>query len=216
MKNTLKLPLLKEIKRYVSNLWFKYVKNPFYYRLIVEPRLKKEREAARQKTIKDFEEKQKTAVSKIKSIMYHEKVFHENNPKFNYLNEKLIEGRAHVIEMSPFMRRTPLFYEPEICEIHNETIHTKTDDIHNIILQENEKTRTLLRKQQIKLDRSVEPKPNKKATFFTEKETTATKADNNEGAVSLNQLREWDSEDAKLKHERFMKDLNSVFKNYKD
>lgn len=215
MKNKSKLSLLKRIKRYVSNLWFKYVKNPFYYRLIVEPRVKKEKELARKKTIKDFEEKQKTAVSRIKDIMYHEKVFHENNPKFDYLNQKLVEGREHVIEMSPFMRRTPLFYEPEICEIHNETIHTKTDDIHKIILQEDEKSRISLRKQKIKLDRSVEPKPNKKATFFSEKKTTAEKVDNVENNVSLNQLREWDSESVKLKHERFIKDLNTVLKNSK-
>jgi len=215
MKTKLNLSLFKRVKTYISNLWFKFVKNPFYYRLIVEPRVKRQREAARQKTIKDFEEKQKTAVSRIKNIMNHEKVYHENNPKLDYLNQKLVEGREHIIKMSPYINLTPFFYEPEICEIHNETIHTKTDDIHKIILEENEKSRVLLRKQQIKLDRSVEPKPNKKATFFTEKETTATNDGDDKNIVSLNQLRAWNSEEAKLKNERFIKDLNNVFKNYK-
>lgn len=139
---------------YVSNLWFRYVKNPFYYRLIVEPKVKKAREEERKKLIKDFEEKQKTTLARIKEVMYHEKVYHENNPKLDYLNQKLVEGRAHVIEVSPFMNRTPFFYEPEICEIHNETLDTKKDGIHKVILNDNKTMQELLRKQKLKADRS--------------------------------------------------------------
>jgi hypothetical protein len=209
-----KSTLFNRIRIYVSNLWFRYVKNPFYYRLIVEPRVKREREAAKRKTIKDFEEKQKAAVSRIKEIMYHEKVYHENNPKIDYFNEKLIESRMCINE-TPKNRFSPLFYEPEICEIHNETIHNKTDDINKIILQEKEKSSVLLKKQELKLNRFVEPKPNKKTTFFSEKETASTNDGDDKNTVSLNQLREWDSEEAKLKNERFIKDLNTVLKNYK-
>lgn len=154
MKTKSTLSLFKRFKIYVSNLWFKYVKNPFYYRLIVEPKVKKAREEERKKLIKDFEEKQKTTLARIKEVMYHEKVHHENNPKLDYLNQKLVEGRAHVIEMSPFMNRTPFFYEPEICEIHNETLDTKKDNIFKVILNDNKTTQELLRKQRLKADRS--------------------------------------------------------------
>jgi len=152
MKKKSTLLLFEKIRVYVSNLWFIYVKNPFYYRLIVEPRLKREREKERAKIIKDFEENQKTSIDRVKNIMYHEKVYHENNPKLDYLNQKLVEGRAHVNEMVPFMSRIPFFYEPEICDIHNETLDTKKDDIHKVILNDNKLLQELLRKQKIKAD----------------------------------------------------------------
>lgn len=135
---------------YVSNLWFRYVKNPFYYRLIVEPKAKRERERKRKEIIKDFEQKQKAAVSRIKEVMYHEKVYHENNPKLDYLNQKLVEGREHIIQMSPLIHRTPFFYEPEICEIHNETLDTKKDNLHKVILNDDNLARESIRKQDIR------------------------------------------------------------------
>ena len=153
MKNN-QLTTIKKIKIYLSNLWFKFVKKPFYYDLIVEPKIKKEHAIKIAKQKKEFEEKQKVSLQRIKDVMFHEKVYLENNPKFNYLNQKLVEGRAHVIEVSPFMNRTPFFYEPEICEIHNETLDTKKDGIHKVILNDNKTMQELLRKQKLKADRS--------------------------------------------------------------
>jgi len=207
MKNTKKIPLLKKIKIYISNLWFKYVKNPFY----LQPKIKKEAEKRKKTLIKNFEEKQKTAVSRIKDIMYHENVYNENNPKTNYFNEKLIEGRKRVNEMSAFTQRTPFLYDPEICDIHNETIHEKKDTIDKIILEEDNFSKKLLKKQEIKLNRLSNNK-NKKNIFTSEKKDVLNNSGDTENIVSLNQLREWDSEENKQKHEKFIKDLNSLLK----
>jgi hypothetical protein len=207
MKNTKKIPLLKKIKIYISNLWFKYVKNPFY----LQPKIKKEAEKRKKTLIKNFEEKQKTAVSRIKDIMYHENVYNENNPKTNYFNEKLIEGRKRVNEMSAFTQRTPFLYDPDICDIHNETIHEKKDTIDKIILEEDNFSKKLLKKQEIKLNRLSNNK-NKKNIFTSEKKDVLNNSGDTENIVSLNQLREWDSEENKQKHEKFIKDLNSLLK----
>jgi hypothetical protein len=82
--------------------------------------------------------------------MYHETLYHENNPKLDYLNQKLVEGREHIIQMSPLIHRTPFFYEPEICEIHNETLDTKKDNLHKVILNDDNLARESIRKQAIR------------------------------------------------------------------
>jgi hypothetical protein len=102
MKNN-QLTKIKKIKIYLSNLWFSYIKKPFYYDLIVEPRIKKEHAIKIAKLKKEFEQKQKTSIQRIKEVMFHEKVYFENNPKFNYLNQKLVEGRENVNKMSKYV-----------------------------------------------------------------------------------------------------------------
>jgi hypothetical protein len=200
---------LTKIKKYFSNLWFRYIKKPFYYDLIVEPRIKKEHAAKIAKQKKEFEEKQKISVQRIKDVMFHETVYHENNPKFNYLNQKLVEGRENVNKMSKFLANTPFFYEPEICDIHNETLRLKNKNIHQIIMDEHELAIHSLKNQEKKVGGTLDIKPK------LDKKTVSNKGfldtvDEVENIVSLNQLREWDSEEEKLKHEKLINNLNSV------
>jgi hypothetical protein len=210
MKNN-QLTTIKKIKIYLSNLWFKFVKKPFYYDLIVEPKIKKEHAIKIAKQKKEFEEKQKVSLQRIKDVMFHEKVYLENNPKFNYLNQKLVEGRENVNNMSKFIAKTPFFYEPEICDIHNETLHLKNKSIHQIIMDENNLVIHSLKNQEKKVGGTTDtiPKSNKKTVTDGDFLDTVDKIEN---IVSLNQLREWDSEEERLKHEKFINNLNSVLK----
>ena len=210
MKNN-QLTTIKKIKIYLSNLWFKFVKKPFYYDLIVEPKIKKEHAIKIAKQKKEFEEKQKVSLQRIKDVMFHEKVYLENNPKFNYLNQKLVEGRENVNKMSEYIAKTPFFYEPEICDIHNETLHLKNKTTHQIIMDENNLAMRSLKNQEKKIDGvlNIKPKSDKKTVSDRDFLDTVDKIEN---IVSLNQLREWDSEEERLKHEKFINNLNSVLK----
>ena len=210
MKNN-QLTTIKKIKIYLSNLWFKFVKKPFYYDLIVEPKIKKEHAIKIAKQKKEFEEKQRVSLQRIKDVMFHEKVYLENNPKFNYLNQKLVEGRENVNKMSEYIAKTPFFYEPEICDIHNETLHLKNKTTHQIIMDENNLAMRSLKNQEKKIDGvlNIKPKSDKKTVSDRDFLDTVDKIEN---IVSLNQLREWDSEEERLKHEKFINNLNSVLK----
>jgi hypothetical protein len=201
MKNN-QLSTIKKIKIYLSNLWFKFVKKPFYYDLIVEPRLKKEHANKIAKQKKQFEEKQKVSVQRIKDVMFHEKVYLENNPKVNYLNQKLVEGRENVNKMSKHIAKTPFFYEPEICDIHNETLHLKNKSTHQIIMDENNLAIRSLKNQEKKIDGAlnIKPKSDKKTVSDVDFLDAVDEVDN---IVSLNQLREW---------EKLFNNLNSVLK----
>jgi hypothetical protein len=152
MKTKLTLSLFTRFKTYVSNLWFKYVKNPFYYRLIVEPKAKREKEKKRKEIIKNFEVNQKTLQSRVKEIMYHEKVYCENNPKLDYLNQKLVEGREHIIQISPAMKRIPFLYEPDVVEIHNENYHNNKFTLSEILKKNSEASKNALKQQAKKHD----------------------------------------------------------------
>lgn len=74
MKNN-QLTKIKKIKIYLSNLWFRYIKKPFYYDLIVEPRIKKEHAIKIAKLKKEFEQKQKTSIQRIKEVMFYNEDF---------------------------------------------------------------------------------------------------------------------------------------------
>jgi hypothetical protein len=200
MKNN-QLTTIKKIKIYLSNLWFKFVKKPFYYDLIVEPRIKKEHANKIAKQKKQFEEKRKVSIQRIKDIMFHEKMYFENNPNVNYLNQKLVEGRENVNKMSKYIAKTPFFYEPEICDIHNETLHLKNKTIHQIIMDENNLAIDSLKNQVKKIGGAlnIKPKSDKKTVSDVGFLHAVDEVDN---TVSLNQLREWDSEEERIWLER--------------
>jgi hypothetical protein len=141
--------------------------------------------------------------------LFHETVYHENNPKFNYLNQKLVEGRENVNKMSKFLANTPFFYEPEICDIHNETLHLKNKNIHQIIMDEHELAMHSLKNQEKKVGGTLDIKPKLDKKTVSDMGFLDT-VDEGGDIVSLNQLREWDSEEERLKHEKLINNLNSV------
>jgi len=105
MKHT----IIKRIKLFLNNLWFKYVTNPIQKRIKLRAKLKEE------KIEKDkFEKTHSVELKRVKYLMFGE----GKDPKQVFLDEELIKGSKHV---NTFKKYTgPSFYEPEICEIHNE------------------------------------------------------------------------------------------------
>jgi hypothetical protein len=149
-----KATIPQKIKTFFNNLVFKYITNP---------RLKKENKIKVEKFKKDFEEKQRAAVKRVKEIMFHDKVRSDNNNKLEYLNKKLVEGRNNVIKESKYVSHIPAFYEPEICEIHNESLHLKRKNFNELILEEDEVARLTLKKQTDKIGQWDVAKP---STFW--------------------------------------------------
>jgi len=55
--------------------------------------------------------------------------------KFEYWDDKLVEGRKHVNEFSKY--KAPSFYDPEICDIHNENLDNPSlINYHTLILSD--------------------------------------------------------------------------------
>lgn len=149
-----KITIFQKVKTFFKNLVFKY---------ITTPRLKKEKAIKVEKIKKNFEEKQKVTLKRIKEIMFHDKVYLDNNNKLEYLNKKLVEGRNNVIKESKYVSHIPAFYEPEICEIHNENLHLKRKNFNELILEEDEVARLTLKKQTDKIGQWDVAKP---STFW--------------------------------------------------
>jgi hypothetical protein len=200
--------LFTRFRIYVSNLWFKYVKNPFYYRLIVEPKAKREKEKQRKEIIKNFEVNQKTLQSRVKEIMYHEKVYCENNPKLDYLNQKLVEGREHIIQISPAMKRIPFLYEPDVVEIHNENYHNNKFTLSEILKKNSEASKNALKQQAKKHGCFFIGNTNQitfpRVTTINPKEKTNTIEN-----LSLNEVREMKTDEARVRFARLEEDLKS-------
>jgi hypothetical protein len=209
MKTKLTLSLFTRFRIYVSNLWFKYVKNPFYYRLIVEPKAKREKEKKRKEIIKNFEVNQKTLQSRVKEIMYHEKVYCENNPKLDYLNQKLVEGREHTIQISPAMKRIPFLYEPDVVEIHNENYHNNKFTLSEILKKNSEASKNALKQQAEKHGCFFMGNTNQitspRVTTINPKEKTSTIEN-----LVLNDIRKIKTDEARVRFARLEEDLKAM------
>lgn len=137
--------LISKFKTYVKNVWFKYVKGP-----LLNKELKKKRDAEIIKIKEEFEKKQKVAVERVKDIMYHEKYIVKNYPKTEYHNEKLLENRQNMINNHHLIKKIPFFYEPDICDIHNETIKDKKEDLKTLIEKSKAESFSNLKQQEKK------------------------------------------------------------------
>ncbi len=133
------LSFIKRIKFFIKNVWFKFIINPIQKRKDLKLKLKYD------KLVKEnFEKMFKTDLSEVKNIMY----FNPNNKTNNTeLNQFLFEGRQHMLESNCIVK-SPLLYEPEICDIHNE--HLNNPNLVSyayLIKKESEATKALLKEQ---------------------------------------------------------------------
>lgn len=131
---------MKRIKNFINNLIFKYFKEPRQKReALVEQKL------ALANIESNFEATHHTNISEVKRLMNF-KLGVESNPKFEYWNGKLIEARQ-----TNEYPHSPVFYEPEICEIHNENLDSPfLSDYNTVLERDNLISSNLIRKQVIK------------------------------------------------------------------
>lgn len=100
---------ITRIKFFVKTLWSKYVTKPRAIKKEV-----KRKEIERKRVIKSFEQTYGVSHAEVTALMSGKFTEQTND---DYLNEKLAEVRK---KMQYVHNRTPNFYEPEICDIHNE------------------------------------------------------------------------------------------------
>lgn len=147
MKKT-KKTLFQKIKSYFKNLWFKYVINPKFER----EKIKKAKDEAN-KHKENFEKLHNTAVEHVKQLMFHDKVKCEHHGgRLDFRNEELLKGRKHILKYHKYISRTPKFYEPEICEIHNEHLNLGGSSLKAIMDKQDKLSYDDLKKQQNKLN----------------------------------------------------------------
>jgi hypothetical protein len=142
-----------KIKRFFFNLWFKYIKLPYLNYLD-----KKNERDFKKNVIKSFEKQFHVHPDVIKeAIIANEKINWGKKPnvKFTYdeyqifLTEELKKSAI----LTQKTRKSPFFYDPEIIDIHNESvIDKKGKPLNKIILEETENCENTLKKQNLKLD----------------------------------------------------------------
>jgi hypothetical protein len=100
--------------------------------------------------IENFEKTYKVSVKEINEIIKQPKVYSETILKRGYHNDKLKEGREHILKIDKFVKKTPFIYEPEIIDIHNENCHNNKFTLDELIKKENNLSYDFLKKQENK------------------------------------------------------------------
>ena len=154
MKKTVKknkLSVASKIKSLASTVWFKYVKNPIanlWYRKVKKPYLARKEEKARLgeiKRIQDAFSKGFANHAEVTKLMYTtawEQTNHEN------LTKDLLANRREML----FNNKTPMLYEPEIIEIHNENLNPNNPTLTYVINKDRDNATEALNYQKKMLD----------------------------------------------------------------
>lgn len=133
MKKSLKYRIIHnfyKVKNYFESIWFKYVTNP---------KLIREKAKNDNKSKVEFEGKHNVNLKRVNELMYHSDI--DYNLKKDYHNQKLLEARQDYhkyVELNKYYIKPPMFYEPEICDIHNESLeHINPNALKDLIKYEN-------------------------------------------------------------------------------
>lgn len=153
-KNTLKTKLknLKTaIRIKISNLFYRWVKKP-----IQDRKQRKLVEKAQRDLIKSFE---KSFNVNHNEILRLNKMVNTNfslSEKQTYLNQKLKEGAE---AMAGYTNKSPMFYDPEIINIHNDFNELKEKPtLYEIIKEESDLNSKRFREQEYQFYRENYPK----------------------------------------------------------
>jgi hypothetical protein len=153
-KNAIKKRLKKiifDIKNYIPLLIYRFIKKP-----IQEKKERKLVEEAKKDLIKNFEKSfnvNHKEILKLNSVVNTD--FSLSDRK-RYLNEKLKEGAKSLVS---YTNKSPMFYEPEIINIHNEFNElSETPTYKDIIQEENQLNSQRLREQEYIIRRENYPK----------------------------------------------------------
>jgi hypothetical protein len=136
---SVKKSLKFKIKRFFSNLWFKYVKKPYLDYLT-----RKEKRDFDKNAIKSFHKQFGVHPSVIKeAIIANVKYTYDEHKMF--LKEELKKSAV----LTQKTDKRPLFYVPEIVDIHNESIFNKKGvTLKELMAEEIKNTEQDLKKQQ--------------------------------------------------------------------
>ena len=114
------------IRILISNLVFKYVKEPLQKR-----KENKLREAKLKISIADFESK--TGVDYYHVLRLMELAPNNIQHDSEFLNEELRKNRLSIIKLSKYINKIPKFVDPDVINMHNEYLSSKNPTIAEII-----------------------------------------------------------------------------------
>lgn len=154
LKNTLKTKL-KTLKMFIKSkiiyLFNKFVKKPLQDR-----KKRKIEEKARKELIHSFEKKFNVNHNEILRLNKKVNTNFSLSEKHKYLNEKLKDGAKFMVN---YTNKSPMFYDPEIVNIHNDFNELRDKPTFNeIIKEENNLNSKRLREQEYQIYRENYPK----------------------------------------------------------
>lgn len=143
--------LMWQIKLRVSNLIYRFIKKPIQN--------KKEKiliEKAKKELIKKFETSFNVNHKEILMLNNQVNSPYNYSDKQNYLKDKLKEGAKAMVS---YTNKSPMFYEPDIINIHNEFNElSEIPTYKDIIQEENQLNSQRLREQEYIIRRKNYPK----------------------------------------------------------
>jgi len=210
---TNKTTFIGKVKTLVNMLFFKYLKLPisnFWFRNFKKPYLARKEEKAKLaeiKRIKDTFTKGFANHTEVTKLMYStalEQTNHEN------LTKDLLANRREML----FNNKTPMLYEPEIIEIHNENINPNNPTLTYVINKDrdnatealNYQKRMLDVKQGIIIPKNKQERPMTSSVFD---ETTQDDLESYMKEVSIKGIRNLDAMVGAEKFNSFMKNIES-------
>lgn len=190
----------KYVKRPISNLWFRNVKKPYL------ERKEKKANLAKIKRAQDAFTKGFANHSEVIKLMYStslEQTNHEN------LTKDLIANRREML----FNNKTPMLYEPEIIDIHNENLNSNNPTLTYVINKDRDNAAEALNYQKKMLDAKQgiiipKNKQERPTTSYVFDETTQDALDNIR-EVSIKGIRNLDGMVTAEKFNSFMKNIES-------
>lgn len=146
MKRLLKSKTIK----FFSDLWFKYIKKPYLNYLE-----RKQKAEFDRKVIKSFKKQFGVHPDEVKKlIISNEKIYWGKKPNIKLTNEEYKEFLVKELKKSAKPNNgVPCFYEPEIIDIHNESIaDRKGENLKSLIKHEQKIDSFLLDQKEKKLN----------------------------------------------------------------
>lgn len=128
----------------------------FLNRVFVTPVQKyleeKEKDRKHKRIINEFEKTFNTDIDKIKAIMYRKDpknfgLYVDPEKHEKYINETLMQGRQHIIKINKYIGKTPLLYEPDMVEIHNENLNPNVPTLEALIEMDGNNIKNAFKKQ---------------------------------------------------------------------
>ena len=150
-----------KLKIYILNLVFKWIKKP-----IIDKKIKNVENEKINIEKHNFETSFKVKVDDIKKLMTATNYNYDEN-EIKKIND-LVEGAKSINENKKYI--SPLFYEPEIIDIHNESLGDKVGPtMRQIMMEDDKKVSDIMVYQKRVLDNGVQVYPTSIASKMTYK-----------------------------------------------
>lgn len=154
MKNKFKkVTIFKKIANFFNKIHSQIITQPFVVYQQTRAKIKFDK-----KTKKDFEKQYGRPVEEVQQIMYYKNPFIPLvQTDYDYYIKVLLEGKKNVNTAKGYQLKygttPPFFYEPEMCDIHNENLNNPDLMEHDYLRHKDTiEIRQVLKKQRIVAD----------------------------------------------------------------